>query len=443
MTHCATKSTFGYHEKRRIEADFSGGDLSSDGGVVLLSQLDSNLKLIEAFERCIHDPRVASKVKHSQLDLLRQRIFQICAGHEDANDCDELRHDPMYKVACHRLPQSDEALGSQPTMTRLENRVDEAALKKMRRFFMDRFIAQLPEKPTEIVLDIDGFADETYGQQELSFYHGYHGHHMYHPVLISHAPSKFPLALQLRAGNVHAGKGVKALLRWIFWRLHRAFPEATIVLRGDAGFSLPEVLQVCERSGIDYVLGYSRNKVIERKAAFLMDLARLDLERTGLKARLFDDYYYAAGTWDAPRRLVVKAEQMPQGSNLRCLITNRFEEAQQLYETFYVQRAEDSENLIKDLKLDMKADRLSCHGFMANQFRLHLHQVSLILMQALRRAAKGTCLRKARSSTLRKTLLKQAVRVRESARRIWVQFSSSSLIKDLFVSVSDEIAFVT
>ena len=154
--------------------------------------------------------------------------------------------------------------------------------------------------------------------------------------------------------------------------------------------SLPEIIQVCERSGVDYVLGYSCNTVVQKKAAFLMDLARLDLERTGQKARLFDDVYYAAGSWEGPRRLVLKAEQWPQGPNLRCLLTNRFDPPRELYEKVYVQRTEDSENLIKDLKLDIKADRLSCHAFVANQSRLYLDQIRLILMQGLRRLAQGT-----------------------------------------------------
>ena len=200
-----------------------------------------------------------------------QRVYQLVGGYEDANDSNVLRHDPIYKIACERLPiAKEELLASQPTITRMENQVSKTEVSKMRSRMVDGFIAGYKQPPAEIVLDIDGWADPTHGQQQLSCFHGYYGQHMYFRVLINEAKSGYPLVLQLRAGNTHSGKGVAGILRWLFWRLKSAFPGVKIILRADAGFSLPEILRVCERAGVGYAIGFTRNAVTERKMADLV-----------------------------------------------------------------------------------------------------------------------------------------------------------------------------
>ena len=296
----------------------------------------------------------------------------------------------------------------------------------MRSRMVDGFIAGYQQPPAEIVLDIDGWADPTHGQQQLSCFHGYYGQHMYFPVLINEAESGYPLVLQLRAGNTHSGKGVAGILRWLFWRLKRAFPGVKIILRADAGFSLPEILRVCERSNVGYAIGFTRNAVTERKMADLLERARLQFVQTQQKARLFDDVYYAAGTWDAPRRLVMKAEWLPKGANPRFVLTNLDLPPQQLYDQFYVQRGSDSEHRIKELKLGIHADRLSCSSFIANQFRLLLSQAAYILLLRIRQAADGTEFATAQVERLRSMLIKTAAKVTVSARRVLVELARHS-----------------
>jgi hypothetical protein len=247
---------------------------------------------------------------------------------------------------------------------------------------------------------------------------------MYFPVLINEASSGFPLVLQLRAGNSHPGKGVAGILRWLFWRLKRAWPGVSITLRGDAGFSLPEILEVCERSDVLYALGFSANAVLSRKIANLLEQSRVMHCLTGEKSRLFDDVYYAAGSWKEPRRIVMKAEWLPKGPTPRFVVTNRELPPQELYDTFYVQRGANSEHPIKELKLGLRADRLSCSRFLANQFRLLLAQAAYLLMTTLRRAAEGTRLATAQVERLRSTLIKGAARVKVSARRVLVELAS-------------------
>ena len=289
---------------------------------------------------------------------------------------------------------------------------------------MEKFIHTHQQAPDEIILDIDGWDALTHGHQQLSLFHGYYGHKIYFPVLINEASSGYPLILQLRAGNSHSGKGIAGILRWLFWRLKRAWPQVQIILRGDAGFSLPELIRICERSGVKYAFGLASNAVLKRKISYLLELARLQYLRTQEKVRLFDDVYYAAGSWSEPRRVIMKAEWLEKGANPRFLVTNLLTEATELYDQFYVQRGASSEHRIKELKLGIKADRLSCQKFIVNQFRLFLFQAAYLLMLTIRKAAEGTRLAQAQVTRLRSTLIKTAAKVTVSVRRVLVELAA-------------------
>ncbi len=411
--------------EKPLLAKYSGLDLSSDAGLLLVRQAEEKIKICEGMVDCLMDNREQSKVKHPLAQLISQRIYQIVAGYEDANDSNELRHDPIFKIVCDKIPlPEEELLASQPTISRLENRISNKEINAVRSFFLEQFIQTYSEEPEELLLDIDGWDAPTHGHQQLSLFHGYYGHYMYFPVLINEAHSGYPLVLQLRAGNSHPGKGVAGLLRWLFWRLKRAWPKVKIILRGDAGFSLPEIINLCERSGVKYAFGFSSNTVLKRKINYLLDRARLQYTRTGEKARLFDDVYYAAQTWDEPRRVIMKAEWLEKGANPRFVVTNLLTPAEELYDNFYVQRGASSEHRIKELKLGIKADRLSCHKFIVNQFRLFLSQAAYILMLAIRQAARGTRLAKAQITRLRETIIKTAAKVRVSVRRVFVELAT-------------------
>lgn len=425
MTGCEAEIDFDFYQNRSLVVNFSDLELSSDAGILLVRQAEERLQVCQAIADCIQEWRDPDKTLHSLPQLVSQRVYQLVGGYDDANDSNQLRHDPIYKIACGRLPEAgEELLASQPTISRLENHVSKSEVSGMRRAFVDRFISSYDEPPKKVVLDIDGWDAPTHGQQQLSFFHGYYGHAMYFPVLINEAVSGYPLVLQLRAGNSHSGKGVAGILRWLFWRLKRAWPGVEIILRADGGFSLPEILRVCERSEVGYAIGFSSNAVLKRKIDYLLDQARVVACLSEGKARLFDDVYYAAGSWDGPRRLVMKAEWLEKGPNPRFVVTNLDLPPQELYDTFYVQRGADSEHRIKELKLGIRADRLSCTTFVANQFRLLLAQAAYVLMLGLRQAAAGTRLAKAQVGRLRSTLIKTAARVTVSVRRVLVELAA-------------------
>ncbi|MDX2214964.1 MAG: IS1380 family transposase [Oculatellaceae cyanobacterium bins.114] len=425
MTGCNSELPYDFYEQRPLVVQFSDLELSCDAGILLARQAEERIQICHHLAECIEEWRDPNRITHRLQQLVSQRVYQLVGGYEDANDSNILRHDPIYKIACGRLPLAqEELLASQPTITRLENRVSQREVGKMRGAVIERFVESYQQAPEEIVLDIDGWDDPTHGNQQLSCFHGYYGQHMYFPVLINEATSGYPLVLQLRAGNAHPGKGVAGILRWLFWRLKRAFPGVRLILRADAGFALPEILRVCERSGIGYAIGFSRNAVTERKIAHLLERARLQFIQTQQKARLFDDVYYAAASWDYPRRLVMKAEWLPKGANPRFVLTNLELPPQALYDQFYVKRGADSEHRIKELKLGIHSDRLSCHTFVANQFRLLLAQAAYILMLTIRQAAQTTEFATAQVERLRSKLIKGAARVRVSARRVLVELAA-------------------
>lgn len=440
MTECQPDYLFNYYPKHQLSVDFDGGNLTSDGGLLLIRQADETLGLTEGLASCIRDWRSPLLITHTLTDQVRQRVYQICAGYEDADDCDSFRKDPLFKIVCDRLPQTDPDLASQPTMTRLENRVSKEDLARLRKFFVDRFIASYPTPPQELILDVDGWDDPTHGSQQMTFFHGYYEQHMYYPVQINDAQSGRPLVVHLRPGNSHAGKGIRGILAWLIWRLRKAWPQVRITVRGDCGFSLPELLNLFERLKIDYVVGIAGNDVLKRKVDYLLDRARLHYHRTGNKARLFDDVYYRAGSWKEPRRLIMKAEWLEKGENARFLITNRGENAQEIYDKIYVQRAEACENRIKEFKRGLKGDRLSCHDFDANQFRLILVQAAYWLMIAVREAAAGTPWERAQVSRIREQLIKVGAQVKETVRRVWVHLATSFRWQEVFGLINARLA---
>jgi len=414
---------------KQLTATFDGGQLSSDGGLLLLQQVDQQLGLTSRLAAAIRDERDPALVRQPLLTLLRQRIFGIACGYEDCNDFDALRADALFKLAAGRQPSSGAALASQPTLSRLENAVGAKDLLRMARALTQLFVERhQAAPPARIILDADATDDPTHGQQELEFYHGYYGEHCYLPLLVyatADGGEQDLVAAVLRPGNVHAGHRAVAVLRRIVKRLRAAFPQAKIVLRGDAGLALPEVYDYCERAGLSYVISLAQNSRLLKLGEPWLAEAEAIYAETGEKVRRFGEFSYAAASWPHERRVVVKAEILAKGDNPRFVVTNLTQaDPAAIYDELYIKRG-DVENRIKELKGDLVSGRTSCHKFLANQFRLLLHAAAFVLMQGLRRRLAGTELATAQVSTLRAKLLKVGARIRQTWRRIWVQLPTS------------------
>src|SRR5215207_3622524 len=398
-----------------LEAAFDGGRITSDGGLVWLAEADEELGLCEAISEHIPEWR-KRKGLHSLTSLVRPRVFQIACGYEDQNDSNSLREDPLLKVVCGSLPESGADLASQPTFSRLENAVDARCCQRISQALFELYLRERGKQstPQKVLLDFDATDDPTHGEQEGSYHHGYYRQHIYHPLLVFDGETGHLITALLRAGNTHASNSSVAILKRIVSRLRERWPGVQIELRADAGFAVPAVYDYCEDEGIAYTIALITNERLLEMAGDLLEEATEEYERTARKARLFGEDLYKAGSWPKKRRVVYKAEVMQKGTNRRFVLTTKNEEPKALYE-FYARRGE-GENWIKDFKLHVKADRLSCHRFVANQLRLLLHACAYWLMDTLRRKLIEGGARRMQLDTLRLGLVKIGGRVRELIR---------------------------
>jgi len=422
---------------KKIQADFDGGKLTTDAGGLLLRQVDQRLGLIDALNWCIPDPRDPDVIIHQQRTLLAQRIFGIALGYEDLNDHQTLREDPLLQIVTERGLDEDQPLASPPTLCRLENRITRRSLVKMAAVLVDQFITSFAQAPAEVVLDFDATDDPVHGRQEGRFFHGYYDHYCFLPLYVFCGGQL--LVPYLRPSNIDAAKHSWAILRLLVDRLRQAWPSVRIIIRADSGFCRWRMMRWCERHDVGYLLGLAKNPVLLRSAHTWSDQAQTRFQATGLKQRIFAEIPYAAATWDRPRRVIVKAEHLPQGSNTRFLVTNLPGDPQSLYEDRYCQRG-DMENRIKEQQLYLFSDRTSCHAFLANQFRLILSSAAYVLVETLRRVGlKETELEASQVDTLRLKLFKVAARVCQSVRRVVLHLCSSYPYASLFQQVAERL----
>ncbi|MCK9378079.1 MAG: IS1380 family transposase [Syntrophobacterales bacterium] len=434
-TVCHKQLIFESLFSKEVVAHFAGGRITSDAGGLLLRELDQRYRIAENAARCLHDPRDGHKVKHDLLTLVRQRLFAIAQGYEDNNDAATLAKDPAFKIMAGKAPESDGDLASQPTLSRFENRVTAKDLRRLCDRLLELYLKTHPGPRKVIVLDMDGTDDPTHGRQQLSFFHGYYEEHMYHPLLVFDGRDGFPLAAVLRPGNTHSSHGALAVLKRLIKKLKQAYPGALILFRADAGFAVPALYSYLEdQPETRYVIGFITNNRVLVKTAPLLLKAQRQYQETGEKQRLFTSFSYQAESWTKPRRIIAKVEYTHLGANQRFVITNLSRNPQFVYDDIYVLRG-DVENRIKELKLDIKADRLSCHRFLANQLRLLLHTAAYCLFWLLRHHLQGTELATAQVNTLRLKLLKIGARIRETSRRIWVHLASGYPYRDLLAGL--------
>ncbi len=421
---------------KRVEADFDGGALTSDSGVLLLREVESRVRIIERMASVLPDHRHQSYVAHSVVDLLKQRVFQIACGYEDANDCNALRSDPGFKAACNRLPITGKDLSSQATMSRLENSVRRSTLYRIAQAFVDGFIASYATVPDAIILDIDDTDDEVHGAQQLSLFNAYYDEHCFQPLHIYEGKTGKLITTILRPGARPTGPQIVAILKRVVTYLQKAWPRVEIFLRGDSHFSCPEVHDFCEEAGIYYGLGQTGNSRLKAIGQPLMAQAKALYEETGEPVQLFTSFLYQANTWAIPRRIIFKAEVTSLGENPRFVVTNLESSLPSfIYQTIYCARGR-MENFIKNHKTFLHSDRTSCHRFGANQFRLFLHSAAYVLIQALaEKGLKGTVWVKAQFNTIQNRILKVAAKVCELKTKIRLYLPSSFLLKHIYAKI--------
>jgi hypothetical protein len=432
-TTCYTPLRFEFQPK--VAVDFAGGTLTTDAGLLLLREFDGTLGLTEAVIAGIEDRRDARYITHSIATLLRQRLYQLAAGYADVNDATRLRTDPTLQVVAGA--SAPRPLGSQPTLSRLENTLDWTAIRRLTNVSLDWFCAHAyaPDvQPPEILLDVDSTDDPTHGHQQLALYTGYYDQWMYYPLVWFEAHTGLPLRTRLRPGRTPNALGLVEDLQQILPKLRRRCPQSTIRLRGDSGMATPRVEAALEAAGVEYVLALGGHQVFRQRAAAARAHAEARYSATGVPVSVCTSFRHRATRWPRQRRILVQIQVNALGTSLRFFVTNRRGAARDLI-AWYAGRG-TVENRIKELKLDLQADRLSCHRYRANAARLQFHTLALGLLAYFRHwLLARTELATATVAQLRVRLFKVAARVVVSVRRIWFHLASGWPGRHLFGTI--------
>jgi hypothetical protein len=463
QTQC-TQRSFGFQQVggREIVARFDGGRVTSDGGGILLREIEERFRLVEKFAACFTDHRDPERIEHPLVDLLKQRLFGLCLGYEDLNDHDWLRHDALLAVIVGKEdPEGNDresardrgkALAGKSTLNRLEltpvgadaggrYKKISANIRATHNFLVEAFLNQHASPPKRIVLDLDATDDPIHGDQLGRFFHGYYKGYCFLPLYIF--CGDHPLLALLRPSDIDAYAGSVKHLDRIVKRIREVWPSVQIVVRGDSGFCREPLLAWCEENHVDYVIGLAKNGRLTNILGKELHEAKQLFEETGKASRVFKDFTYRTKkSWSRERRVIGKAEHLEKGANPRFVVTSLDPEefsAPTVYESEYCGRG-NMENRIKEQQLFLFADRTSCQTMRANQLRLAFSTMAYVLLRSLREfGLKGTPLEKAQADTIRLRLLKIGAIVRVTVRKVWIALSEAYPWRDLFGQVYDQL----
>jgi len=407
---------------KKIEADLEGGEVSSDAGVLFLREVENRIGLVSKRTDSLRDRRHPGYIKHQLCELIKQRVFQIACGYEDGNDSNELRKDPVMKIACGQRPENGTELASQLTISRFENSLSRTELYRIAEGFVDVFIRSYRRAPEGIILDMDDTDDLTHGDQKLSLFNAYHGNYCYTPIHIYEGKSGKLITAILRPGKRPAGREIVSILKRAVEKIRQAWPEVGILFRGDSHYACPEVYYFCEQNNMKYSLGFKSHAPMMRRIQPFVSQAAREYEKWGCPVKMFTDLSYKART----RRVAAKVEYSALGSNTRFVITNlEHKNRRFIYETAYCGRGA-MELMIKEHKNHLLSDRTSCSRFSANQFRLFLHSAAYVLFHAFRtHHLKKTPWASAQFDTIRCKIIKIGARERELTRKIRIHLPTS------------------
>lgn len=408
---------------KQIELSFSGDDISSDGGLLLLREVENQTGLINRISNCITDNRDQRYVDHTIREMLTQRVFQIAAGYEDCNDCDDLRDDMIFKTCAGRLPQTGLSLASQPTMSRLENSIKSQDLYRIGQELVDTFVESYDREPGVIILDCDDTNNNTYGQQELNLFNQYYHDHCYMPLHIYEGLSGKLITTILKPGRRSKQSDIASLLKKLILHLRKEWANTMIIVRGDSHFTSADFMRWCEEQyNTGYITGVSGHRKLHEMAAVTIQSAEREFKQYGKYVKRYHSFLYQAGSWSQPQKVVVKVEVSEIGTNIRYIVTNLVQfRAKDLYEKGYCARGA-MELRIKEHKLYLMSNRSSCHRFKANQFRLFLHSIAYVLLHTFQKEVlRGTEFENATFKTIQNKIIKTAAWVKEMKTKVKIE----------------------
>jgi hypothetical protein len=431
---------------KRIEVSFTAPDLSSQGGLLLLKEYEQHHGFISKLSDCVADTRSQILVQHPYYEMFRQRICQISAGYKDADDSDLLRNDSVLKLCSGRLPD-DKALSSQPTISRLENKLTDRELYKMGEVFLEEFIASYKNPPKVIILDCDDSNFNTYGDQQGTLFNDYYGEYCYMPLFIFEGQSGKMILPLLRPGRRNKSVNIYKILRRVINRLRKSWKHTEFIVRGDAHFcshdlmdwnedqlvTSPEFIDwACNQKSIYFITGLSGNKALSARTNSWLEMAKEKFKRYGQPVRFFKTFMYQAGTWKYAQRVIVKIEVNEKGTNVRYIVTNfKHNNSRFIYEELYCGRGQ-MELYIKELKTYLNADTMSCNKFEANQFRLFLHAAAYVVFLGIKQNIfLNTALTTASIQTIREKIIMTAVHIRVLKTKVKIEFPVNHPYRDL------------
>lgn len=425
----STKDTLFYRGNQSVSVDFSAQEISSDGSLILLEKLERDHKLLSHFAALLPDDRNPKQITYSREHQLKQRVFMLMLGYEDANDVTHLQKDPLFKD----ILQGD--LASQPTISRFENSLDKESIFKLSYAWIDRYVLSLKGRD-RVIIDVDATDDSTYGTQQLSMFNGYYGKFMLNELFFHDGETGQIILPVLRPGNSHSNRWYVGILRRIIRKIRATYPDLEIIIRTDSGFSCAPFYKLVDDYNLLFATGQASNAVLKRKVERSQKAVKLHYVDQHIKHQHFISFTYQAKSWHAPQQCYSKIESTGKGLNVRHFISNiKEQEAREIYFDFYVKRGEASENRIKEVKNMCFSDRLSNHDFLANFFRLFLSSLAYEMFLLLKKSIKKTTFTKAKKwqiSTIRTQLLKIGATIRITKKRIYYQLSKAFVHQDLF-----------
>ena len=423
------KNTVFQRQNQEFKIDFTSEDISSDTSLILLEKIERKHKIISNISKFIPDNRDSNLVSHSYEKLLKQRVFLMMQGYEDANDAEYLKYDPVLQTIL------DGNIASQPTISRFENSVDKHSIFNILSAWLDNYVASLKGRK-EIIIDVDATDDPTYGHQQLSMFNGYYGKFMYNELFFHDGETGQVILPVLRPGNSHSNKWYVSILKRIIKKIRKVYPKIKIIIRADGGFSNASFYKLVEEFTLNYAVGLPSNNRLKRKVRRAENAVRILYQQQGLKHQHFISYKYKADSWHKEQQCYSKVESTGLGMNIRHFASNLpKQEARDIYFGFYVKRGDASENRIKEIKNMCFSDRLSNHNFWANFMRLLISSIAYEMFLIIREMIKKTKFKKAHTwqvDNIRLYLLKVGGTVKKTVKRIYFKFSKSFVHRELF-----------
>lgn len=410
-------------DNKRVEISFTGHDISSDGGLLLMKEVERKSGIIKSIVSCMVDDRHQGYIQHSYQEIAEQRVYQIIAGYEDANDCNKLRDDTVLKMSVGRSPISGKALASQPTMTRFENAPTVKELYNIAYAFAQQFVRSYQAEPSVIIIDCDDTNSDTHGSQQLSLFNDYYGEYCYMPLHIYEGLSGKLISTILKPGRRSKGANIYGILKRLITFLRNSWKNTVIIVRGDSHFCSKELMDWCaDQRNVRFMTGLTGNKALNSRVEEIVKSSEKEYQWYNKPVKRYHSFSYKAQSWKNEQRVIVKIEVTHMGTNIRYIVTDLWEyRTKALYEQGYCGRGRMELN-IKDHKTYLNSDRMSCNSFLANQFRLFLHSAAYVLMHNMQQnILKCNNLASVTMKTFRERFIKIATQVRELKTKIVVE----------------------